>query len=111
VVSTDCPSGPAEILDDGIYGPLVRVGDERALADAILDILEKPGAGARLRSRASTFSVGPAVEHYLAVLLAQIARAEKKAGAGPDQLERESAEGGDEVRGTGSSSASPPSMR
>jgi glycosyltransferase involved in cell wall biosynthesis len=27
VVSTDCPHGPAEILDQGVYGRLVPVGD------------------------------------------------------------------------------------
>ena len=31
-VSTDCPSGPAEILEQGRYGPLVEVGDDEALA-------------------------------------------------------------------------------
>lgn len=35
VVSTDCPNGPAEILDGGKYGHLVPVGDEEALASAI----------------------------------------------------------------------------
>ncbi|MDX2064825.1 MAG: glycosyltransferase [Fimbriimonadaceae bacterium] len=42
VVSTDCPSGPREILADGRYGPLVPVGDDHALAEAILAELSRP---------------------------------------------------------------------
>jgi glycosyltransferase involved in cell wall biosynthesis len=42
VVSTDCPSGPREILADGKFGPLVPVGDASALADAILSVLHQP---------------------------------------------------------------------
>lgn len=35
IVSTDCPSGPSEILGDGQYGTLVPVGDIEAMAVAM----------------------------------------------------------------------------
>lgn len=36
IVSTDCPVGPAEVLERGVYGQLVPVGDVKALAEAML---------------------------------------------------------------------------
>ncbi|MFD7819276.1 glycosyltransferase family 4 protein [Streptomyces sp. NPDC059785] len=47
VISTDCPLGPAEIVTDGVDGRLVPVGDARALADAMLDLV---GDGTRRRA-------------------------------------------------------------
>jgi glycosyltransferase involved in cell wall biosynthesis len=43
VVSTDCPSGPAEILDRGRYGHLVPMNDPRALSEALLEVLAGKG--------------------------------------------------------------------
>lgn len=40
VVSTNCPSGPAEILAQGKYGALVAVGDVDNLANEILKVLD-----------------------------------------------------------------------
>jgi glycosyltransferase involved in cell wall biosynthesis len=40
VVSTDCESGPAEILAGGKYGYLTPVGDSEALAEGILQVLD-----------------------------------------------------------------------
>jgi len=39
VISTNCESGPAEILDNGKYGDLVPVGNTEAMAEAILNVL------------------------------------------------------------------------
>jgi glycosyltransferase involved in cell wall biosynthesis len=71
VVSTDCPSGPAEILENGKYGPLVPVGDNEALANAILSVLDTPSDRERLRARAAMFSADRAVGQYLEVLFAK----------------------------------------
>ena len=69
VVSTDCPSGPAEILEGGAYGRLVPVGDSRALAEAVVATLDQPPPKQRLRRRAQRFSVERALDRYLDVLL------------------------------------------
>jgi glycosyltransferase involved in cell wall biosynthesis len=45
VVSTDCPSGPSEILDQGKYGRLVPVGDAFSMAQAIKDALNETYQG------------------------------------------------------------------
>lgn len=68
VVSTDCPSGPREILAGGAYGPLVPVGDDEALAGAIASLLERPPAPERLLERAQVFTLERGVERYLEVL-------------------------------------------
>jgi glycosyltransferase involved in cell wall biosynthesis len=69
VVSTDCPSGPAEILAGGRYGRLVPPGDEAALAAAILATLDTPPVATPLRERAGFFSVDRAVAQYERVML------------------------------------------
>jgi glycosyltransferase involved in cell wall biosynthesis len=71
VVSTDCPSGPAEILDGGRFGAIVPVGDDRAMAAAIAATLDRPIAAATLRARAEMFSVERAVDRYLDLMLDQ----------------------------------------
>lgn len=84
VVSTDCPSGPAEILDRGRYGPLVPLRDHVALADAILRTLESPPDTELLRERGAMFSVERAVDNYESLLLGR--SVPDAAGARPSAL-------------------------
>jgi glycosyltransferase involved in cell wall biosynthesis len=74
VVSTDCPSGPAEILEAGRLGPLVPVGDAAALGDAIARALLAPGDADPRRARAYDFAVDRVAPRYLAALLPEATR-------------------------------------
>lgn len=68
VVSTDCPSGPREILSDGKFGRLVPVGDAQALATAMAESLAAPHDCDALRARAQDYSIDKAVDQYEAML-------------------------------------------
>ena len=68
VASTDCRSGPAEILDHGRYGELARVGDPADMARAMEKALKNSPPPEVLRKRASYFSEARAVEGYLNLL-------------------------------------------
>lgn len=52
VVSTDCRSGPREIIDDGVNGQLVPVGDIEAIAAVMADLMADPAQRARLGAAA-----------------------------------------------------------
>ena len=61
-VSTDCPAGPAEILEDPAL--LAPVGDPEALARTMLRALARPPDRPALRAKAARFSIARAVEGY-----------------------------------------------
>ena len=65
IVSTDCPSGPNEILEGGKYGRLVPVGDAEALAAAMKETLVSSVDADMLRQRAADFSPKIAARKYL----------------------------------------------
>lgn len=88
VVSSDCPSGPAEILDNGRFGRLVPVGDDAALATSILATLDAPPNQHLLKSRAGLFSIERAVDRYLDVMRCPSSRHEPmQPAAMADELE------------------------
>lgn len=68
VVSTDCPSGPAEILENGRYGRLVPVNDPAALATAMQAALAEAPDRVALQRRAAQFSPAIASRRYLNLL-------------------------------------------
>jgi glycosyltransferase involved in cell wall biosynthesis len=66
VVATDCPSGPAEIIENVTQGAIVPVEDSDALAAAMLEALNTPrGRGV---DRARRFNTASAVDAYLEML-------------------------------------------
>jgi glycosyltransferase involved in cell wall biosynthesis len=93
VVSTDCPSGPAEILDNGRYGRLVPMDDSDALAAAMASALvdERPSPDSACLQR---FDADAITEAYLEVLLGWKKRgAEYPAATGTNETVDEAASG------------------
>ena len=70
VVSTDCPHGPREILQDGRLGHLVPVGDPAALGQAIARTLDDPPERSALIAGAHRFTPQVSGARYLELLLA-----------------------------------------
>ncbi len=68
VVATDCPSGPDEILDGGVYGPLVPIEDSHALAQGMLKIINNSPSTELLMQRANEYSTDKVVSTYLSLL-------------------------------------------
>jgi glycosyltransferase involved in cell wall biosynthesis len=69
VISTDCCSGPHEILEGGRWGRLVPVNDAEALTTAMAEVFDTPHEQLPdVRLRASNFESERAVDAYLKVM-------------------------------------------
>lgn len=70
VIATDCPSGPAEILENGRYGQLVPTNSVPALVDALRKALNREFEvpADELHRRARHFTVERAGKAYLKLL-------------------------------------------
>jgi len=68
VVSTDCPSGPGEMLQNGRIAPLVPISDSNALAEAMESVLLAPPEKHLLYEAVKEYQVETSALHYLETL-------------------------------------------
>ncbi|MGH8444683.1 MAG: glycosyltransferase [Solimonas sp.] len=67
-VSTDCPSGPIEILDRGRYGPLLKIGDHAGLAAAMRQTLAAPLPAETLKAAVDEYRATTSARRYLELM-------------------------------------------
>jgi len=67
VASTDCPTGPGEILNGGEFGNFAPCGDSLKLAEAMAAALDHPTDPEKLKRRAQNLSA-QAADRYLQLL-------------------------------------------
>ena len=67
-VSTDCPTGPREVLGDGRFGTLVPVGDVDALAAGIEQAIDSPIARDVLAQAVLPFQEATVIARHFALL-------------------------------------------
>ncbi|MGI5399961.1 glycosyltransferase family 4 protein [Streptomyces sp. CA-135486] len=84
VVSTDCPHGPGEIIEDGVDGRLVPVGDVDAIADALLSLIEddelRRRTGKAALAASARFDPARIAERHEALFTGLVARGEGGGG-------------------------------
>lgn len=68
VVSTDCPSGPREILDNGKFGHLVPMQSPESMAKAIINAIREPIPSVELVKRSYKFLPKVQYKKYLDLL-------------------------------------------
>ncbi|MET8380833.1 glycosyltransferase family 4 protein [Streptomyces microflavus] len=87
VVATACPHGPAEIIEDGVDGRLVPVGDTDAIAAALLQLIEDDGLRHRMGSAALSaserFDPARIAESHESLFTELVARGARGRGHGP----------------------------
>lgn len=71
-VATNCDYGPREIITDGVDGRLVPVDDTKAIADAVIELLQNPEKRQNMviqaLKRAQNFDISVVVREYEALI-------------------------------------------
>lgn len=67
-VSTDCPTGPREVLQDGRFGYLVPMKNPEALADGIEKALDRPIPKERLVEAVQPFEEAAVIKRHFEIL-------------------------------------------
>ena len=67
-VSTDCPTGPRELLQDGKYGYIVPVDDYKKLAKAKINAIKTPIEKERLQEAVKPFEEKTVIESHFTAL-------------------------------------------
>lgn len=65
VISTNCPTGPSEILQEGKYGLLVPVGDSRKMSESIQKVLDHKEIYIPESYASNRFKINDCCEQYL----------------------------------------------
>lgn len=78
IVSTDCPSGPREILKDGTLGVLVERGNPYMLAEGIRKARAWNPDRERMRARAQDFTLSKSVDRYEDVFIDVLKKKEEE---------------------------------
>lgn len=67
IVSYDCPIGPAEIVVDGENGYLIKQGDIEALAQGMIDALNREWSVESVKKTCAKFDVSNIAKQYISI--------------------------------------------
>ena len=72
LVSFDCPTGPAEIIEDGVNGTLVPPGDVDSIAAAVNELIESQAKrveySAMSGSNANRYDINTIMQNWIRIL-------------------------------------------